>query len=713
MDIVRNYLVSSDLETSSFNSSTSLGDTGLDSLDMLKLANLLSEALNIALPSTILFDYPSVEALCAYVLAVQGIANAMQGPSSNRRRSSAIKATKNGGRARTFSFGRPTGNFVEVTRRVRTGSFSAASASSVLGPLEPGRKRTSIVTHAKPQIASLMDYAALRAAQPIVLEASSIRFPGFNNTNLVNSINIQSLASDAPRVVPYSRWNVDPVSNVPSKKALPARFGSFLLEGIGEFDHMLFGINPSEATHMDPQQKFLLECTYEIFEQSTSFASTGLKPRREVGEIAVGVYVGASYIDHMAIALAHNGVSAYTASGGSLSVLSGRVSYLFGFTGPAWVIDTACSSSLVALNGAVNALRSGQCAIAMAGAVNLMLAPNTTAMYHSAAMLALDGRCKTLDASADGYVRAEAAAMNSLRVVNGFDSKAPIPHNIVVLLAAAVNQDGKSSSLTAPNGPAQQALFKAALRAAHIGSSEVCNLQLHGTGTALGDPIEVNAALTTLMPKRSALDGPIILNASKSSFGHAEPAAGSIGLMAAILMLDGRAYNGLIHLRNVNPYVSQCLDSLKSPTTPILPRIEAPASIMNMRSRVVANISGFAFQGTNAHAIIEAIHTEGSYSSSLLVCKTKNIFWLRRWVYSSLLPYLFEGTFQGYNVKTKAASFQSTALDSLFLSSGGNAISSLAIEVSGNDFKKEFFEVSILLYYCLCRLLSIAESCCY
>lgn len=680
MDIVRDYLVSSDLDTSTFTSATSLGDTGLDSLDMLKLANLLSEALNTALPSTILFDYPSVDALCAYILAVQGIANAMQGPSLTRRRSSAIKMAKIGSRARTYSFGRSTGNFMEGMRRVRTGSFSTASALTATGLPESGRKRPSLFSHGEMQTGPLTTYAALRTMQAVILDASSVRFPGVDNASSVHPTCIGILETDAPHVVPNSRWNVDMLSNG-STKSLPARFGSFLLEGIGNFDHGIFGINPSEAIHMDPQQRFLLECAYEVIEKS-SIAVAPRKPRREFGEVTVGVFVGASYVDHMTIAMAQNGISTYTASGGSLSVLAGRVSYLFGFTGPSAVIDTACSSSLVALNAAVYSLRSGQCGTTIAGAINLMLAPSTTFMYHNAGMLALDGRCKTLDASADGYVRAEAAATNLLRVANGFESKASLADNTVVLLAVAVNQDGKSSSLTAPNGPAQQTLVKSALRAAHITSSEVFSLQLHGTGTALGDPIEVNAALTTLMPKRSEVDGPILLNAAKASFGHAEPAAGLLGLMAATFMLEDRAYNGLLHLRNINPYVSQCMGSYKAPATPILMRIAAPTPVTNVRSRSIANISGFAFQGTNAHAIMEAIYSDNGSANSVLVCKTKATVWRRRWLYSAIFPYPFGGCFKGLDSKRGIACFHSNVLDGFILASGRNVIWSVATEVS-------------------------------
>jgi hypothetical protein len=232
-----------------------------------------------------------------------------------------------------------------------------------------------------------------------------------------------------------------------------------------------------------------------------------------------------------------------------------------------------------------------------------MIVPSTMSMYHAAGMLTPDGRCKTLDAAADGYVRAEAASALALRAVGSLEAAAgaePNPSKFTVLvLAAAVNQDGRSSSLTAPNGPAQQALIRSALHAAHLAAPKVGLLQMHGTGTALGDPIEVNAALTALMAKRTRADGPLALSAAKAAMGHAEPAAGAVGLASAILSLESGAAPMMMHLRSVNPYVAQCVEGggkVAGCNAVSAPRYTAPAPTSNPRGRAVAGVSGFAFQ---------------------------------------------------------------------------------------------------------------------
>ncbi len=615
MSTIIDYLVSSDLSTESFTSATPLGDAGLDSLDMLKLASLLSEALNTALPSTILFDYPSVDALCAYVVAVQGIANAMHvgaGVASMRRKSSvAPYLPKAGSRARTYSYGRSVGSMLDPMRRGRTGSFSLQKAigGNVVSPRpvgmldipSAGKRRASLFSHGELRTTYISGTQALTGLQVVLVEASAVRLPGVDNTARKQ---LRTLEVDALKPVPCSRWDIEWLGKDPGV-SLPARFGGFLQDSVSEFDPELFGINPSEAIFMDPQQRLLLECTYEAFQ-----IASHQRFRRNVKDTQVGVYVGASYPEYMQLAAtANKDTSTYTASGGSLSVIAGRVSYVFGFSGPCALVDTACSSSLVALSGAHNGLRLGLASMAVAGAVNLMLLPNTTAMYHSAGMLTADGRCKTLDAAADGYVRSEAAAATLLRTVGVHDPEASSPDSAIVLLAAAVNQDGKSSSLTAPNGPAQQALIKAALQVAHLAAAEVGSMQLHGTGTALGDPIEVNATLSVLMNKRTAKDGSIVLCAAKAAFGHAEPAAGAVGLTAAALSLETYELPQQMHLRTVNSYVSQSISSFGLAPAPLVARIRAPMpSRTSYRAKPIASVSGFAFQGTNAHAIMQAVH---------------------------------------------------------------------------------------------------------
>jgi len=639
MSAVIDYLVSSDLSTDSFISATPLGDAGLDSLDMLKLASLLSEALSTALPSTILFDYPSVDALCAYVVAVQGIANAMQvggvgaASSSARRKSSVSRYLPSAGRARTYSYGRLVSSALDPMRRGRTGSFSLQKSvgASVASPRPAGmldittvgKRRAGSFSHGELRATALGGNQSLNAMQLIFVQASAVRLPGFKSTacKLLSNLDV-----DAVTRVPSSRWDIEWLGK-DAGVTPPARFGGFLQDSVSEFDPELFRINPSEAIFMDPQQRLLLECTFEAFQTGSH-----QKMKRNVKDTQVGVYVGASYPEYILLAArANKDTSTYTASGGSLSVIAGRVSYVFGFSGPSELVDTACSSSLVALSGAHNGLRLGQASMAVVGAVNLMLLPNTTAMYQSAGMLTADGRCKTLDAAADGYVRSEAATATLLRTVGLHDLEASSPDSALVLLAAAVNQDGKSSSLTAPNGPAQQELIKAALQVANLAAAEVGTAQLHGTGTALGDPIEINASLSVLMNRRTATDRSLVLSAAKAAFGHAEPAAGAVGLTAAALSLENYDVSQQMHLRTVNTYASQSIRGFGTGPAPFVARTRAPKpSNTSYCTKPIASVSGFAFQGTNAYAVIQALYDGDVCAASVDKNTGTALAWQRR-----------------------------------------------------------------------------------
>jgi 3-oxoacyl-(acyl-carrier-protein) synthase/acyl carrier protein len=296
------------------------------------------------------------------------------------------------------------------------------------------------------------------------------------------------------------------------------------------------------------------------------------------------------------------GVTAYTATGNTLSVASGRLAYTFGLRGPAMTVDTACSSSLVSLHTAANALALRQCGRAVNAGANLMLSPDTPAAFAKSGMLALDGRCKSLDAAADGYVRAEAAGAYLMQLAHEAALAGQPGGAFAILRATAVNQDGRSSSLTAPNGPAQQEVVRAALAAAHLAVFELSGVEMHGTGTGLGDPIEIGALAAVVEGAERAGGGraapPLVLMASKSLMGHSEPAAGVMGIAHAQLAVTAAAALPLLHLRAVNAYVAPVLRGGRwaAPRQPgALPAFKA-----------VVGVSSFAFQGTNAHALVQA-----------------------------------------------------------------------------------------------------------
>jgi 3-oxoacyl-(acyl-carrier-protein) synthase/acyl carrier protein len=292
---------------------------------------------------------------------------------------------------------------------------------------------------------------------------------------------------------------------------------------------------------------------------------------------------------------------AYKATGRCFSVAAGRISFCHGLKGPAVALDTACSSSLSAVHLARRMLGEGRCARGVVTAALLTLDPATIGMLTAAGMLAPDGRCKTLDAAADGYVRGEACVTMGLsRGAAAAQGQALQALPLAYVAGSAINQDGRSSSLTAPHGPSQQSVIRMALEDARLNAADVAALEMHGTGTQLGDPIEVGAAAAVFGPGRGG--APLELSAAKSHLGHAEPAAGAVGISRAAFRLAGGCALGMLHLAAVNPYVAGALEQAPAPAA-FLPRGPSPAGSGSSEAGVVG-VSGFAFQGTNAHVLL-------------------------------------------------------------------------------------------------------------
>jgi acyl transferase domain-containing protein len=313
--------------------------------------------------------------------------------------------------------------------------------------------------------------------------------------------------ADGTSVIPLERWDVtgawaaalhaaDGSSN-PSQR--PVQFGVFLPAGTAAaFDAAAFGLSATEALLVDPQQRLLLEAFAEAYASSNSGSTSA-----GTAAASCGVFVGISSMDYQKLASRYvRGVTAYSATGVSLSVAAGRLSYSFGLQGPALAIDTACSSSLVAANTASMHLRSGGVQQAAAAGANLTLSPDTPAMFSRAGMLSPEGRCKTLDAAADGYVRAEAVGVMMLQAYAA-DVASAAASSLAVLVGSAVNQDGRSSSLTAPNGPAQQEVLRAALADGGLTPAHLTGLSMHGTGTPLGEWSRLGVPFVVLLDNHS------------------------------------------------------------------------------------------------------------------------------------------------------------------------------------------------------------------
>jgi acyl transferase domain-containing protein len=429
--------------------------------------------------------------------------------------------------------------------------------------------------------------AERRAHEPIALIGMGLRFPG----GAVDPESFWRLlwdGVDAITEVPPERWPIDafydPDPDAPGKMA--TRHGGFLRD-VDRFDAPFFGISPREAETIDPQQRLLLEVTWEALEQA------GVPADGLFGTDA-GVFLGITNSDYFRMLLADpEQIDTYTSSGNLPSVAAGRLSYTLGIKGPAVSIDTACSASLAAVHLAARSLRAHECDLALAGGVGLILTPELTINFSRARMMAADGRCKSFDTAADGYVRSEGCGMVVLKRLS--DALAAGDPILAVVRGSAINQDGRSGGLTAPNGPSQESVILAALSDAGLDPHDVGYVETHGTGTPLGDPIEVHALGAALCRGRS-VEAPLQIGSVKTNLGHLEAAAGIAGLMKVVMMLQHGAIPPHLHLRELNPHIAVEELPISIPTE----RTEWPAAGQGR----VAGVSSFGLSGTNVHVIL-------------------------------------------------------------------------------------------------------------
>lgn len=494
---------------------------GLDSLGAVELRNDLEAAFDCKLPSTVVFDYPTVGALAGF------LATALDG------------------------------RIVE----------------------KPRPESISFTVHERLNIPSVA-LSALAQRSP----HQGLSLEGANQ------------ALDLVATVPLERWDVD---NDP----LMARFGAYLHD-VASFDASAFSISSTEASLMDPQQRLLLEVVLENTVNSGS--SQDLAAR--------GLYVGVAASDYVSLLGKYTEKGAFHATATATSVVCGRVSYTMGFRGPSMSVETACSASLVATHLAVRSIQNHESPLSTAAGVHIQCAQLSASYVAAAGMLSPEGRCKTLDASADGYVRGESCIAVAVMQWPAESARAAFTlwDDAVVVRGSAVNQDGRSSTLTAPNGPAQQELLRAALADASVHPEAVTGLSMHGTGTSLGDPIEVGASLAVF--GSSDRLWPLDFFASKSWVGHGEPSAGLAGIAFGHAAVTSHWSVPIMHLRATNPYVSDAINTFKDKFV-FLPR--HPASRPTRGSTDAVGVSAFAFQGTNAHVLISTAADRGSESHSI------------------------------------------------------------------------------------------------
>ena len=378
-------------------------------------------------------------------------------------------------------------------------------------------------------------------------------------------------------------------TRIPRRRARSTPATADTSTSIDGFDPEFFGISPREAVWMDPQQRLMLEIAWEGLERA-GYAPASLRGSRS------GVFVGVAANEYSQLLNANSveTIEAHFITGNALNVIAGRVAFALGLEGPAMAVDTACSASLVAVHQACQALHSGDCDMALAGGVNVLVSPASIVATSRARMLSADGRCKTFDAAANGYARSEGCGILVLKRLS--DAERDGDPICAIITGSAVNQDGASSGLTVPNGGAQQRLIAATLARAGVEGRDVDYLEAHGTGTSLGDPIEVQAAAAVYGVGRDP-NRPLLIGSAKTNIGHLESAAGIAGLIKVVLSLQHEVLPQNLHFENPSPHIPW--DSL-----PVRVVDKAIPWLTNGRPRR-AGTSSFGFSGTNAHVLIE------------------------------------------------------------------------------------------------------------
>ncbi|UED88048.1 SDR family NAD(P)-dependent oxidoreductase [Streptomyces profundus] len=513
-------------------------DLGLDSIMAVDLVDRLAQAFEVSLRAADAFDHPTVTRITEYILTEAPAAPAADAVSAAAR---------------------PSPRPAPTTGPVRT-----AGAADARGHRDAEERRTE--------------------PEPIAIVGMAGRFPRADSVEELWDLLREG--RDAVGAVPEGRYDRAAFHGT-APGHITTDQGGFLTD-IARFDAAFFGIPAREAENLDPQQRLLLESSWHALEDA------GIRPP-SLHSSRTGVFVGISYADYARVLAAPGaeGLDAYYSTGTSLNAAAGRLSYTLGLNGPAMAVDTACSSSLVALHLGVRSLRGGESDAVLAGGVNVILDPMASVSASRAHMLSPDGRCRTFSADANGFVRAEGCGVVVLKRLS--DAERDGNRVLAVIRGTAVNQDGASSGLTAPSGTAQQSLLADALADASLSGSRISYLEAHGTGTSLGDPIELGAAWRVLGPNRKPGE-PLHVGSVKSNIGHCESAAGMAAVIKTVLALNHDVIPANLHFAEPNPHVDWAEMNVRV--------VDTPTPWRSGGKPRVAGVSGFGLTGTNAHVIL-------------------------------------------------------------------------------------------------------------
>ncbi len=467
--------------------------------------------------------------------------------------------------------------------------------ASRLANLSPAQRAQLKQRLAQQKKAPLPDDAVKNAdsygPNAIAIIGMGCRLPGANDPSEYWDLISGGIEAVGP--VPPDRWDqhqfFDPTGRAPGKMSVNT-MGS--VGQIDQFDPAFFGIAPREASKMDPQQRLMLEVAWETIEHA------GI-PAASMRGSNTGVFIGIGGTDYSKVVSQYPNyfeqVDAHIGTGNALSIAAGRISYLFDFQGPSFIVDTACSSGSVAVHSAAVSLLRGESDAALAGAVNLILSPETTIAFSKARMLSPDGHCRSFDADANGYVRGEGCGAVLMKRLA--DARRDGDRIIGILRGSAINQDGRTSGITAPNGAAQQRVIRSAMKLADVTVDDVTYIEAHGTGTPLGDPIEL-MALNEIFASRQDRTQPIQIGSVKANIGHTETVSGIAGLLKVLLMFQTQKIPGQANFQSLNPNIQLSSDALRvaEKSLPWKP---------NPDGRYIAGVSSFGFGGTNSHLVVE------------------------------------------------------------------------------------------------------------